>query len=494
MRSAKRAKRRPSEADKQQYKQGLRDGYVQGQEAGRQAFGVPWLGTSIIIPTFDKCDYLSQCIDSILAHTPEPYEIIVVDNASTDGTAQMLVRLIGKLGHERLRWGIMEHNAGFAAAVNRGMMMARGEKLLLLNNDTIVTERWLENMTACLEQLPDVGIVGPVTNFISGSQLVSVPYETISGMHKWARKHNEPDPDRWRETDRLTGFCMLMRRELMGAIGYFDEGYAIGNYEDDDYGLRTRLNGLKLVIAGDSFIHHYGNVSIRGFGSRMEEITRHNRSFFQRKWEHADAWIEQSASMARSVTAARNELQLYPGGIAASGADGTLWWLENGCRWKIIGEWPHPAIRLAMPLLRRLRVSLEPILAEQAVFRWHGDSTAPPLPEIRDAASASEFTTAEASPADEAAIAVAASSAASSAEVAGEATGSSTVPPSLVMLPSDSLAYVESGQLRLFLNQQTVEDWGLSSKPVVRKLTQEEAEKLPVGLLIISPPQLLQRL
>ncbi|QJC51402.1 glycosyltransferase family 2 protein [Paenibacillus albicereus] len=434
--------------------QGREEGYRQGLEAGRQAFGVPWPGTSIIIPTFNKRGYLEACLDSILAHTPEPYEIIVVDNGSSDGTAEMLERRAAELGFGRLRWRRMGLNAGFAAAVNRGLMMARGEKLLLLNNDTLVAPRWLDNLTACLEGVPDAGIVGPVTNFISGEQRIDVPYRTIPAMKAWAASFNEPDPGRWRETARLTGFCMLMRRGLLGEIGYFDEGYEVGNYEDDDFSLRARLAGYRLAIAGDAFIHHYGNVSIRSIGRRMEAVTVRNRRYFHAKWEGADSLPQ--AARPQAAEAAPGELALYPGGIAAEAADGTLWWLESGRRWRIEGEWTLPSARLAMPVLRRLPISAEPVPAELAAVRWHGLPEAPPLPDV---------------PVDEA-----------------------VPPPEAVLLPDGSVGLVEEGRLRRPLNRFVAAGWSLERRPVRRRLSSAEAEAIPAGAAIAAAPQLRQRL
>ncbi|QGG55542.1 glycosyltransferase family 2 protein [Paenibacillus sp. B01] len=433
--------------------QGREEGYRQGLEAGRQAFGVPWPGTSIIIPTFDKRGYLEQCLDSILAHTPEPYEIIVVDNGSSDGTAEMLASRGAALGFGRLRWRLMGRNAGFAAAVNRGLMMARGEKLLLLNNDTLVTPRWLDNLTACLDGIPNAGIVGPVTNFISGEQRIDAPYRTIPAMRAWAASFNEPDPGRWRETERLTGFCMLMRRGLLEEIGYFDEGYEVGNYEDDDFSLRARLAGYRLAIAGDAFIHHYGNVSIRSIGRRMEAITLSNRRYFLAKWEGAGSLPPAIRPEERSASA--GELALYPGGIAAEGADGTLWWVESGRRWRIDGAWTLPSTRIAMPLLRRLGVAAEPVPAELAAVRWHGLPDAPPLPDAPDG---------------------------------------SAPPPEAVLLPDGSVGLVEEGRLRRPLNPLAASSWSLERRPVRRRLSPAEADAIPAGPAIAAAPQLHQRL
>ncbi|MCM3746884.1 glycosyltransferase family 2 protein [Paenibacillus pasadenensis] len=477
MRTAKENKPVRSEAELQRQK-GRRDGFEQGMEAGRQSFGTPWPGTSIIIPTYNKRVYLYQCIQSILEHTPEPFEIIVVDNRSQDGTGQMLAGLSGKLGFGKLRWRVLEQNMGLAGAVNRGMMMARGKRLLLLHNDTLVTAGWLDNMTACLERVPDAGIVGPVTNLVSGPQQVRAPYRTIAAMRQWSAKRNLPNPGSWRETDRLMGFCMLMRRELMEEIGYFDEEFASGHYGDGDYGdgdygLRARLQGQRLIIAGDAFIHQYGSSGTRSFGRRLEEFVLGSRRYFYAKWEHAENLAYDEFSRQEESNAG-SELQLYPGGVAAEGADGTIWWLENGRRWRIVGSWPLPAVRLAMPLLRRLPISPEPVQAEHAALRWHGDAAAQPLPDTPEAITVQTDETA--------------------AEAKSTEHLSCSKPPELVLLPDGAPAYVERGRLRRFLNRRAIEGWALDGKAPARSLTEEDEIGLPAGLPIIPPPKLQQRL
>ena len=131
------------------YKAGMEAGYSQGVKAGYSSYDSFFEGTSIIIPSFNQAGYLKLCIDSISDNTELPYEIIVVDNASTDETAAYLRGLNGQV-----RYCILPENYGFSGAVNRGLMMAKGTTMLVLNNDTLVTDNWLENMLGCLNSIP----------------------------------------------------------------------------------------------------------------------------------------------------------------------------------------------------------------------------------------------------------------------------------------------------------------------------------------------------
>ena len=187
------------------YKQGYTRGYNEGVRQGQNSFGLVFEGVSIIIPTYNQREYVLKCVSSIEKHTPAPFEIIVVDNASKDGTAEAMLRKGGMA-----RVVALQKNRGFAGGVNHGLMMARGRHIIVLNNDTLVTPGWLDNMMTCLASDPKIGVVGPVTDDIGGDQQIQVPYREVEEMWSFAATHNRPDADKHRITDRLVGFCWLV--------------------------------------------------------------------------------------------------------------------------------------------------------------------------------------------------------------------------------------------------------------------------------------------
>ncbi|MFD2612359.1 glycosyltransferase family 2 protein [Paenibacillus gansuensis] len=322
------------------FNKGFDEGFNQGWEAGGRLFE----GTSIIIPTYNQQGFLQECIESIRAFTPQPYEIIVVDNGSTDGT----VPYLQSVGGGNLRYRAVGHNLGFAGAVNQGLQMARGSTLLLLNNDTVVTANWLSNLMRCLHEYPGAGIVGPVTNYISGEQLVDTSYRSVEEMQRYAAENNVSDPARWTVTARMTGFCMLMTRDVFHRLGYFDEGFEIGNCEDDDYGLRLRMLGLKLVIARDAFIHHYGSVSMKTLQSRFQEVYEKNMMFYISKWGEPQFVLDRILSDHTLRT-----IDLYPDRVAVRGPDSAAYWIEGGLRYQIEGgPADYAATRISRPDLR----------------------------------------------------------------------------------------------------------------------------------------------
>ncbi|WP_312886179.1 glycosyltransferase family 2 protein [Paenibacillus plantarum] len=231
--------------------------------------------TSIIIPTFNGLTLLKACVSSIRQHTSVPYEIIVVDNGSGDGT-------LTYCRNENIKFVALPANLGFPAACNYGLRLAEGDSLMLLNNDTIVTPNWLPMLLNCLYSREEVGMVGPVSNYVNGKQKIRVRFTGISNM---ARIYHHVNPRKWRETKRLVGFCLLFKRKLFEQVGVLDERFAPGYYEDDDFSYRARLAGYQLLIAGDCFVYHRGSVSFRKNRRRSKLLLlRRNRRKFIDKW------------------------------------------------------------------------------------------------------------------------------------------------------------------------------------------------------------------
>lgn len=236
--------------------------------------------TSIIILTYNELKYTRQCIESIRIYTGADYELIMVDNGSVDGTREFLISL------DRARVILNKTNRGFAAGCNQGLAAARGVNTLLLNNDTVLTPNWLNNMLGCLYSRPGIGLVGPCSNCVGSGNQVEVNYKNIREMLEFARKFNMPDPGKWRrhEGDWLSGFCLLGRKEVFDRVGPLDERFGAGSWEDVDYSVRTTAAGYDLYVAGDVFIHHYGSRSFLANRVSMAKVMAANSILFEKKW------------------------------------------------------------------------------------------------------------------------------------------------------------------------------------------------------------------
>ena len=235
------------------------------------------LKTSIIILTYNQLEYTKKCLDSIRKYTKSGYELIIVDNYSTDGTREWLKEQQGILTI------LNSKNEGFPKGCNQGIKIAKGDNILLLNNDTIVTPNWLTNLITCLYSSENIGAVGPVSNSCAYYQTIPVDYESEDGIEDFAEAYNVTDQLKWEDRVKLIGFCMLIKKSVLDKVGLLDERFTPGNYEDDDLSVRILKAGYRLVLCKDTFIHHFGGTSFKK-NDKYTQLLLKNEKKFQQKW------------------------------------------------------------------------------------------------------------------------------------------------------------------------------------------------------------------
>jgi GT2 family glycosyltransferase/Flp pilus assembly protein TadD len=263
---------------------------------------------SLIVLCCNELAYTRQCLESVLAHTRAPYELVLVDNGSTDGTPTYLEELRQRRLPERVVVVRNEANQGFPRGCNQGLAEARGRYVVFLNNDVVVTEGWLEGLIAhVLSDWPKVGLVGAVTNASRPPQQIPVDYADLAGMPAFAARRRQEFAGKTHAVERLTGFCLLVRREVLDRIGGFDEGFGAGFFDDDDLSVRAGRAGFRLVVAQDTYVHHYGSRTFTGLGIDCPRQLRDNFARFQEKWgpeESAGYRFSDGAPVASEAAAA----------------------------------------------------------------------------------------------------------------------------------------------------------------------------------------------
>lgn len=241
---------------------------------------------SVIILTFNNVDYTKLCIESLLASTLAPFELIVIDNGSTDATRPYLTELQTRLPQEYCQIVMNDHNCGFAQGNNQGAELARGAYIAFLNNDTIVPEGCLDGLLRAITSDPQAGATGPRSNNVGGAQILTdVSYDSIETYHRAAVAHAHAHRGVYLPCWRLVGFCLLTKRDLfLNEYGGFPQIYGIGNYEDTDYCLWLATKGYHNYVAQEVFVHHFGSQSFSKNNINADSWLLRNGRVFAERW------------------------------------------------------------------------------------------------------------------------------------------------------------------------------------------------------------------
>lgn len=239
---------------------------------------------SILILTFNNIIISKICLRSIYCNTTYPnFEVIVVDNASADETPVWLKTY--SRTHPNLKLILNSENIGFAGGNNQAAREATGEYLIFLNNDTVVTQGWIERLLAQFQSDPEIGLVGPVTNATGNEALVPISYVTPAEMEAFALDRAIAKSMRSFDIRMLAFYCVMARKDQYENMGGLDERYAVGMFEDDDLAVRYHQKGLRVVCAEDVFIHHFQRASFGKLeNEKYQKIFEENKKKYEEKW------------------------------------------------------------------------------------------------------------------------------------------------------------------------------------------------------------------
>ncbi len=258
-------------------------------QAINQSQPLPWLQhhiakdspglVSILIPCCGQLEYTRLCVPSIFRNSGGPYEVIFIDVGSMDGTPEYLegVAAAAPVRMETVR---TPGDSRFNETCTEALRRANGDFVVWLNNDTIVTDSWLQQLVALATMTPAMGMVGPMSNCAPSAQRVTqIPYslgrrktmdlETNSQARKYlleiepvfefALKWRDQNRGQWFETDRLGGFCLLIKREVLAKVNLLEENSEPGYFNATALSWKARQAGYKLACCRDLFIHHFGS-------------------------------------------------------------------------------------------------------------------------------------------------------------------------------------------------------------------------------------------
>ncbi len=239
---------------------------------------------SVVVLTYNNLELTEACLDSLIRWTDYPnLEIIVVDNASTDGSPDYLKKF--KEEYPQIKLILSPTNLGFAAGNNLGLKEATGDYLVMLNNDTVVTPGWVMTMLRHFESDSDIGIVGPVTNNIGNEAKVAIEYGSSRQMLPLAVSLTLGNMGNHFEYTTAAFFCVMLPRNVFEQVGYLDENFGRGFFEDDDYCRRVQQLNMKIICAEDVFIHHHLSASFNKLGSgEKQALFEKNKQYYESKW------------------------------------------------------------------------------------------------------------------------------------------------------------------------------------------------------------------
>lgn len=250
---------------------------------------------SIIVLSHDKAAYTKRCLESVMASTHRPFEFVLVDNGSTDGT----VELLHDIQHRCHRDGIgcelvlNETNVGAVRGRNQALERVHGRFIVFMDNDVEATDpQWMQKLLSEFKQRPQAGIVAPKLLLPGEQRRIECAGIGISrsGRVKYIGRGEPADDPRFnrrRTLQAAISACWMMKAQVFERCGFLDERFSPVQYEDLDYCYRARSEGFEVLYTPDPELVHYENVTTAGsrdLGFRY--LTIKHGILFKQKWHH----------------------------------------------------------------------------------------------------------------------------------------------------------------------------------------------------------------
>lgn len=245
---------------------------------------------SLVVLGFRNFDRTTRpCLESLVRWFADTeIEVLVVDNGSPDDSAQKTADWCA--GHPQAKCLLSETNRGYAGGMNWGAAQARGQWLLLVNNDTVFPAHALDALKQVIREAPaDVAMLGPVTNAAGNGQRLWKPGATFEEWLQIGASLNQHPTHQLLPAYRCDFFTIAIRRDVWDQLGGLDLAFGLGYYEDFDFSLRLSQAGYRQMITEDVFILHVGSATFQGSKGARELIKR-NKKLLRSK--HPDARFE----------------------------------------------------------------------------------------------------------------------------------------------------------------------------------------------------------
>jgi len=228
----------------------------------------------LIIITYNQLEYTRQCIESIQSHTDYPHRVLIIDNCSNQETVDYLQTLKNQ---EDIEVIFNKENQGWIGGVNQGLAFGDYVYYCVMNNDIVVYPGWLSEMVKMAEQEERIGLVNPEWD---------APKKYRQDYQRFFQEEIIPQRNQSVETDWMRGFCFLIKRSVVRAIGGLDTIFGAGYYDDWDYSMRAIKAGFRCVRAKGAFVYHCKNITFNSLLRKFEydENFNRNKALFYNRW------------------------------------------------------------------------------------------------------------------------------------------------------------------------------------------------------------------
>lgn len=239
---------------------------------------------SLVVPVYNAPEHLERCLSSLLHHTSRPHRLIIIDDASTDPQIDKL------LGSVQARENVVvlrnEKNLGYTATINRGIEHAGCDDVVLLNSDTQVGPRWLQNLFVAAYQAEDIASATPLSN--NGGAFSAPDCNCCNELPRdcayedLCRAIFQANPKMFGQAPTGNGFCLYLRRDVLDRVGLFDEEtFPRGYCEENDWCQRAIQAGWRHVIDGRTYVLHHQAGS---FGLERNQLLLANRGILDERF------------------------------------------------------------------------------------------------------------------------------------------------------------------------------------------------------------------
>ncbi len=237
---------------------------------------------SIVIPVFNQLAYTRQCLDSLKHAGVADRQIIIVNNASTDGTAEFLA------GRPEIRTVHNAENRGCGFAWTQGAKMSIATWTVVMNNDVLVPPGCLEGLVSFATE-KKYDLVSPA--MCEGE----LDYDFAAHAADFMRRLKDAQ-----RGHVAHGVCFMVHRRVFAAIGYFDDDLRLGGYEDDEFFRRARAAGLRLAMTGRGFLHHFGSITQKSIKAKSGQPHKGlgDRAYYRRKT--GQTWIKRKINQIKT--------------------------------------------------------------------------------------------------------------------------------------------------------------------------------------------------